>query len=162
MYFGTLTERMRRFREDVLNASPKVCAERALLTTESYKAHQDMPVVLKRAYMMKNILENMSIYIEDETLLAGNQASENRAAPIFPEYAMDWVIKELDEFEKRSGDVFYISEKTKEQLRSIAPFWEHNTTKDRGLAAIPPASRIFYDLGIIKYYIGRCPYCRKL
>ena len=74
MYFGTLTERMRRFREEVLNASPKVCAERALLTTESYKAHQDMPVVLKRAYMMKNILENMSIYIEDETLLAGNQA----------------------------------------------------------------------------------------
>ena len=150
MYFGTLTERMQRFREKVLTAAPKVCAERALLTTESYKAHQDMPVVLKRAYMMKNILENMSIYIEDETLLAGNQASENRAAPIFPEYAMDWVIKELDEFEKRSGDVFFISEKTKEQLRSIAPFWEHNTTKDKGLAAIPPESRIFYDLGIIK------------
>ena len=150
MYFGELTERMKHFREEVLSASPCVCAQRALLTTESYKAHQDMPVVLKRAYMMKNILENMTIYIEDDTLLAGNQASKNRAAPIFPEYAMDWVIKELDEFEKRPGDVFSISEKTKEELRSIAAFWEHNTTKERGLAAIPPASKVFYDLGIIK------------
>ena len=150
MYFGKLTERMEHFREEVLTASPCVCAQRALLTTESYKAHQDMPVVLKRAYMMKNILENMTIYIEDDTLLAGNQASKNRAAPIFPEYAMDWVIKELDEFEKRPGDVFSISEKTKEELRSIAAFWEHNTTKERGLAAIPPASKVFYDLGIIK------------
>ena len=60
MYFGQLTERMEHFREEVLTASPCVCAERALLTTESYKAHQDMPVVLKRAYMMKNILENIN------------------------------------------------------------------------------------------------------
>ena len=47
MYFGELTERMKHFREEVLSASPCVCAQRALLTTESYKAHQDMPVVLK-------------------------------------------------------------------------------------------------------------------
>ena len=56
----------------------------------------------------------------------------------------------MTEFEKRNGDVFYITEETKKQLREIAPFWEHNTTKERGLAAIPPASKIFYDLGIIK------------
>ena len=94
MYFGELTDRMKHFREEVLSTPPRVCAQRALLTTQSYKLHADKPVILKRAYMMKNILENMSIYIEDDSLLAGNQASENRAAPIFPEYAMDWVIAE--------------------------------------------------------------------
>lgn len=100
--------------------------------------------------MLKNILENMKIFIEEDTLIVGNQASSNRSAPIFPEYAMDWVIAELDEFEKRDGDVFYITEETKEQLREIAPFWYHNTTKDKGLAAMPKESRLFYDLGIIK------------
>jgi formate C-acetyltransferase len=100
--------------------------------------------------MYKNILERMSIYIESQTLLAGNQASSNRSAPIFPEYAMDWVIAELDEFDKRSGDRFFITEDTKDQLREIAPFWEHNTVKDRGLAAMPESSKVFYDLGIIK------------
>ena len=148
--FGTLTPRMKAYREALLSARPQVCAERAMLTTESYRLHADKPVVLRRAYMLQNILEKMTIYIEPETFLAGNQASANRAAPIFPEYAMDWVIRELDEFEKRDGDVFYITEETKEQLRSIYPFWEHNTLLDRGLAAIPPESRVFYDLGIIK------------
>jgi pyruvate formate-lyase/glycerol dehydratase family glycyl radical enzyme len=149
-HFGSLTPRMAHFREELLDAKPYVCAERAILVTESYRRWADQPITLKRARMLENILHNMTIYIEPDTLLAGNQASSNRAAPIFPEYAMDWVIRELDEFEKRDGDVFYITEKTKEELRSIAPFWEHNTTLDKGLAAIPPESRVFYDLGVIK------------
>ncbi|MFQ9923031.1 MAG: glycyl radical protein [Beduini sp.] len=149
-YFGHLTKRMEAFREDVLSQKPYVDATRAVLATESYKEHADQPTILKRAYMLKNILENMKIFIEEDTLIVGNQASSNRSAPIFPEYAMDWVIAELDEFEKRDGDVFYITEETKEQLREIAPFWYHNTTKDKGLAAMPKESRLFYDLGIIK------------
>ena len=149
-HFGELTPRMRHFREELLNTHPYVCAERAVLTTESYRLHADKPIVLKRAYMLKNILEHMTIYIEPDSLLAGNQASSNRSAPVFPEYAMDWVIDELDEFEKRDGDVFYITEETKNTLRGLAPFWEHNTTKDRGMAAFPPESRVYYDLGIIK------------
>ncbi len=100
--------------------------------------------------MLDNILRNMTIYIEDETLLCGNQASLNRAAPIFPEYAMNWVIKELDEFEKRDGDVFYITEDTKKKLKEIYPYWKHNTVLDKGLAAMPKDSKVFYDLGIIK------------
>ena len=149
-HFGDLTPRMEHFREELLETEPQVCAQRAILTTQSYKEHGDQPVTLKRAYMLQNILEHMSIFIEPDTLLAGNQASTNRAAPIFPEYAMDWVIRELDEFEGRDGDVFRISEKTKEELREIYPFWQHNTLLDKGLAAIPPESRVFYDLGIIK------------
>lgn len=149
-HFGKLTKRMDEFREDLLEAKPYVCAERAVYTTQSYKEHADQPVILKRAYMLQNILDHMTIFIEPQTLIAGNQASANRSAPIFPEYAMDWVIDELDEFEKRDGDVFYITEHTKETLRELAPYWEHNTTKDRGLAAMPASSKIFYDLGIIK------------
>ena len=148
--FGSLTPRMRAFRNALVDAEPKVDAERALITTEVYRENQDQPLALKRAIMLKRVLEEMTIFIEDETLIAGNQASENRAAPIFPEYAMDWVIAELDEFEQRDGDRFLISEQTKEDLRSIAPFWKHNTLLDRGLAAFPPHSKLFYDLGIIK------------
>jgi len=149
-HFGELTTRMKDFREDLINAKPMVCVERAKLTTESYKLHADKPMVLRRALMLQNVLENMSIYIEAQTLIVGNQASSNRSAPIYPEYAMDWVIEELDQFDKRDGDRFYITEKNKQALRNIAPFWEHNTLKDRGIAAMPAESKVFYDLGIIK------------
>ena len=149
-HFGTLTERMHSFREELLNTEASIDATRAVLATQAYQEHADKPLLVKRAFMLKNILENMPIFIEPQTLLAGNQAKKNRAAPVFPEYAMDWVIKELDEFELRDGDVFQIDEETKEELKSIAPYWYHNTTLDKGLAMIPPESRIFYDLGIIK------------
>ncbi|WP_196602820.1 glycyl radical protein [Pectinatus frisingensis] len=149
-YFGCLTARMDKFRGDLVNAKPYICAERAVYTTEAYKHFADRPIIEKRAYMLKNILEKMTVFIEPETLIAGNQASGNRFAPVFPEYAMDWVIDELDKFEKRDGDIFYITEETKHKLRNIAPYWQHNTTKDKGLAMMPPESKIFYDLGIIK------------
>ena len=149
-YFGTLTPRMQQFREELLAAQPQVCVERALITTKVYQEHQDQPLALKRALMLKEVLEHMTIFIEPQTLIAGNQASSNRSAPIFPEYAMKWVIDELDQFEHRDGDVFHITEENKQKLREIAPFWEHNTLLDRGLAAFPPHSKLYYDLGIIK------------
>jgi pyruvate formate-lyase/glycerol dehydratase family glycyl radical enzyme len=149
-YFGTLTPRMQQFREELLAAQPQVCVERALITTKVYQEHQDQPLALKRALMLKEVLEQMTIFIESQTLIAGNQASSNRSAPIFPEYAMKWVIDELDQFEHRDGDVFHITEENKQKLRDIAPFWAHNTLLDRGLAAFPPHSKLYYDLGIIK------------
>lgn len=149
-YFGELTPRMREFRDELLSGKPRVCVERALITTKTYREHLDKPLAIKRALMLKNVLSGMSIFIEPQTLLAGNQASANRSAPIFPEYAMKWVIDELDQFEKRDGDIFYISEASKDALRGIAPFWKKNTLHDRGLAAFPPHSKLFYDLGIIK------------
>lgn len=149
-YFGELTPRMQDFRDELLRVRPQVCVERAMITTKVYRENQDQPLALKRAVMLKEVLEKMTIFIEPQTLIAGNQASANRSAPIFPEYAMQWVIDELDQFEKRDGDVFLISEENKQKLRSIAPFWEHNTLLDRGLAAFPSHSRLYYDLGIIK------------
>ncbi|WEV75167.1 glycyl radical protein [Bifidobacterium sp. ESL0800] len=149
-HFGKLTDRMNSFRDQLLDAVPQIDVDRAMITTKVYQEQQDQPLAIKRAIMLKEILEQMPIFIEPETVIAGNQASKNRSAPIFPEYAMDWVIDELDQFEKRDGDVFTITEENKEKLRSIYPFWKHNTLQDRGLAAFPPHSKLFYDLGIIK------------
>ena len=89
----------------MLDEKPYIDAERAVLATEAYRANQNQPNVMKRALMLEKILDNMSIYIEDKTLIVGNQATKNRNAPIFPEYTMEFVLNELDTFEKRDGDV---------------------------------------------------------
>ena len=146
-HFGSLTERMQAFREEVLDEKPYVDAERAVLATEAYEENKNQPRVMMRALMLKKILENMSIYIEDKTLIAGNQACKNRNAPVFPEYTLKFVIDELDLFEKRDGDVFYITEETKEQLRSIAPFWENNNLRARGEALLPDEVSVFMETG---------------
>lgn len=146
-HFGSLTSRMNHFREEVLEKKPYISAQRALLATEAYQKNQHQPAVMKRALMLKNILEKMSIYIEDDTLIVGNQAESNKDAPIFPEYTLEFVINELDLFEKRDGDVFYITEQTKEDLRSIAPFWENNNLRAKGGALLPDEVSVFMETG---------------
>ena len=147
-HFGTLTERMKTFREEVLDEKPYIDAERAILATQAYKENLNQPRVVVRARMLKKILENMSIYIEEKSLLAGNQATKNCNAPIFPEYTMEFVLNELDLFEKRDGDVFYITEETKQQLREIAPFWENNNLRARGEALLPDEVSVFMETGV--------------
>ena len=147
-HFGRLTDRMATFREEVLEEKPYIDAERAVLATQAYKENQNQPRVMVRALMLQKILENMSIYIEDKSLIAGNQATKNKNAPIFPEYTMEFVMNELDLFEKRDGDVFYITEETKQQLRDIAPFWENNNLRARGEALLPDEVSVFMETGV--------------
>ena len=147
-HFGTLTERMKEFREEVLDEKPYIDAQRAILATLAYKENLNQPRVMVRAKMLEKVLDHMSIYIEDKSLLAGNQATKNRNAPIFPEYTMEFVMNELNQFEKRDGDVFYITEKTKEQLREIAPFWQNNNLRARGEALLPEEVHVFMETGV--------------
>ena len=149
-YFGESMQRIQEFREELLNTPSYICAERGRLYTQAYRQHRDEPVILQRANCVANVLEHMSIFIEKQTLLVGNQASLNRAAPLFPEYCMDWVVEELDTFEKRDGDVFHVREEEKAQIRELGKYWDRNTLKDKGLAALPSEYRKIYDLGIIK------------
>ena len=147
-YFGSLTDRMKAFREEVLDEKPYIDAQRAVLATQVYRENQNQPRVMVRALMLQKILENMSIYIEDKTLIVGNQATKNKNAPIFPEYTMEFVLNELDLFEKRDGDVFYITEETKQQLRDIAPFWKNNNLRARGEALLPEEVSVFMETGV--------------
>ena len=150
-HFGSLNARTAAIRARLLETQPAVCTERAVLATESYRAHEMDQVVLKRAWMLDNVLRNMTLYVDPDALLLGNQAASDRAAPIFPEYAMDWVVKELDLVDKRDGDRFTISEENKRILREeIYPYWKGRTLQDKGYAAFPESARLYYDLGIIK------------
>ncbi|KXB61600.1 formate C-acetyltransferase [Olsenella sp. DNF00959] len=140
---------MQAYREEVLDEKPFVDAERAVLCTESYRQTGSQPPVLRRALSFAHILDNMSIYIEDKTLLAGNQATKNCNAPVFPEYTLGFVLDELDEFDKRDGDVFHVTDEDKARIRSIAPFWEGNTLRERGLALLPDEVAVFMETGVL-------------
>ena len=135
--FGELTPRMQEYRESVLNAKPYVVAERAVLVTEAYKENEAQPYVIKRARALEHVLANMTIYIEPQTVIVGNQTVRNYSAPVFPEYTMGFIIDELDKFEKRDGDVFYVTDEDKKVLREIAPYWKNNCLHDHGIALLP-------------------------
>jgi pyruvate formate-lyase/glycerol dehydratase family glycyl radical enzyme len=124
------TARTERIIEQFLSITPEICVERAKLITQSYKETEALPMVLRRAKALEKILGEMSIFIQPEELIVGNQASKPRSSPVFPEFSIKWLMGELDRLEKRSGDVFLISEDKKEVIREIAPYWEGRTSNE--------------------------------
>jgi len=136
-------------RDRILDTIPEICPQRAVLITESYKETEGLPFIMRKALAMEKILSNMDIYLEEGQLLAGNQASKMRAAPIFPEYSIEWIEEELDTFPERKGDVFNISDDTKEQLRSIFPYWKGKTMEDQVLRNTPDDVMAAWKAGIL-------------
>jgi len=128
---------------------PTICAQRAEIITEAFKRTEGEAIVVRRAKAYDSILEKMSIYIEDDMLIVGNQASANFAAPVFPEYSFNWVIEELDEFEHRSGDYFNITEETKDRLRDIQDYWKGKTHQEEVIANLPKINRLAERQGVL-------------
>ncbi|XNM83581.1 pyruvate formate lyase family protein [Escherichia coli] len=72
-------------------------ARAALYRDVSTTSHKPIPV--RRALALAHHLANRTIWIKHDELIIGNQASEVRAAPIFPEYTVSWIEKEIDNHE---------------------------------------------------------------
>ncbi len=145
-----ITERIASLKERMLSVKSTICTERAKIYTKAYQEHEDSLVILKRAFALEKTLNEMSIFIDEGELIVGNQSSALRAAPIFPEYVTAWIINELDEFDKRPGDAFYITEEQKKELREICTWWEGKTLIEKGNSLMSPLNREIHDSGIIR------------
>lgn len=142
-------QRIHAVRSALLACAPSICPERALLITESYQSTESQPMLIRRARALEKILGEMQIYIEDSQLIVGNQAGAVRAAPIFPEYSIEWVIQELDSFACRRGDVFAITEETKNKLRSIYGYWKGRTHQDEVVRNLSETNRLAEKQNVI-------------
>jgi pyruvate formate-lyase/glycerol dehydratase family glycyl radical enzyme len=145
-----ITERITDLKNRVLSALPGVCTERGKFYTEVYSEYKDSPIIIKRAVALEKTLKEMTIFISEGELIVGNHSSKLRAAPIFPEYVTEWIIKELDEFDKRPGDAFYINDEQKKEIREICNWWEGETLIERGYSLMSPLNREIHDSGIIR------------
>lgn len=142
-------ERIDRLRKKMQDRKASICSQRALLYTESFMESENDSYIIRKAKAYAHTLKHMDIYFEDDSLIFGNMASSNFAAPIYPEYSIDWVVAELDEFDKRSGDIFYIDEKVKEDIRKIAPYWHNHTHEDEVNKNIPEINLLAEKQGVL-------------
>lgn len=125
-------QRVNRLRQTFLDRPFNIDIQRAKLITEVYKNNPDLSPKLKTAYSLKNILENVDIHIYDEELLLGELAAPAKAAPIYPEFSVNWIINELlyHPFDQREHDKFYITEEDRAALLEILPFWQEKSVAD--------------------------------
>jgi formate C-acetyltransferase len=133
-----------------LETTPSVCAERGLLVTEAYEMYAPDPPVLRRAKALAHVLDHMTVRIDDDELIVGNQASAPRAAPLFPEYAVDFLVDEIDDFPHRRADVYTVSDEARQAiLGKIGPYWRGKTLYDRAKAMRPSEVNQAEQIGAI-------------
>ncbi|XMR35708.1 pyruvate formate lyase family protein [Escherichia coli] len=108
---------------------PPVCTERARHYTEAYQAHLARPLPVRRALALAHHLKQRTIWIKHDELIVGDQASQVRAAPLFPEYTVSWIEKEIDELADRPGAGFAVSETDKAIIHALTPFWRGQTVQ---------------------------------
>ncbi|HSV86706.1 MAG TPA: glycyl radical protein [Levilinea sp.] len=145
-----LSPAVAKLRADLLDTMPAVCAERAKLVTEAYRRHEADPVALRRAKALANVLDHMTIFIQPDEIIVGNQASKPRAAPVFPEYSVDWIPQEINDFHKRPADQFEVDPAVKrELLEETLPYWQGRTLYDRARAMIAEDVWAAQEIGAI-------------
>ena len=128
-----MNDRIKKLREESLNAECCLSAERALLVTEFYSSIVNMsePVAVQRAKCLKYILENKEIYIGEGELIVGERGPAPKATPTYPEINLHSV-SDLDVLNTRKKVWFHVDAQTKEAYRDIIiPFWKGKTNRER-------------------------------
>ncbi len=146
-----LTDRIKAHKTALVHiVKPPVCTERARHYTEAYQQHLDKPIPVRRALALAHHLAERTIWIKHDELIVGNQASEVRAAPIFPEYTVSWIEKEIDDLADRPGAGFAVSEENKRVLHEVCPWWRGQTVQDRCYGMFTDEQKALLATGIIK------------
>ncbi len=128
-----MNKRIKKLREQSINAVPQISPERAVLLTEFYKrdaSATESPAVL-RALAFKYILENKTICINDGELIVGERGPAPKAVPTYPELTTH-SIKDLEILNSREKIPFKVSSDTKKTYKDvIIPFWKGRTVREK-------------------------------
>lgn len=124
--------------EDLYAKLPEIESARAVLLTESYRATEGEPMVMRRAKAFAHILDNIPIIIRDGELVVGSTTIAPRGCQTYPEFSFEWLEAEFDTVEHRSADPFYISEQTKKELRQVHKYWKGKTTSELATSYMAP------------------------
>ena len=130
--------RIDKLKADLFKLPPQIEADRAVLLTESYKATEGEPIIMRRAKAFEHILDNIPIIIRDGELIAGSATIRPRSCQVFPEFSFEWLEKEFDTVATRTADPFYISEDTKKTLHEVYKYWKGKTTSDLATSYMTP------------------------
>ena len=145
-----LSPRIKKLREQSLNAVNRISAERALLITEFYKSGVAAaePVPVQRALSFKYILEHKFICINDGELIVGERGPAPKATPTYPEICIH-TLQDLQILNDRKKVSFKSDEETRAAYRDvIIPFWKGRSNRDRIFAALPQEWKDAYAAGL--------------
>ncbi len=145
-----MTDRVLRLREQSLNATETITAERAQLITRFYSGREALglsaPVLRARAF--EYLLRNKAICINDGELIVGERGPAPKATPTYPEISLH-SLQDLDILDNREKVFFRVSDEVKKiYSEEIIPYWKGRSNRDRIMERMTPEWLAAYKAGI--------------
>jgi len=135
---GNYMDRIQRLRDRVVNATPTMDIENALILTESFRQTEALPREMRKAKAFRDVCAKKTITIWDHELIVGCSGKMARGGVLCADVCWSVLDKELDTISTRPYDPFYISEADKKQFRQvIKPYWLGRSNFEKWEAQAP-------------------------
>jgi len=112
--------RIQKLKSKIEVDSYPLCIEKSRLLTESFKRTDGQPQVIRRAKALAHVLDNISIFLEDDELVVGNAASKPMGLEI-DFYAGLWP---RDELEGLRDCGFEFSDAEQAEIFAMNEYWQ--------------------------------------
>ncbi|UCH14196.1 MAG: formate C-acetyltransferase/glycerol dehydratase family glycyl radical enzyme, partial [Bacteroidales bacterium] len=145
-----MNKRIRKLREQSVNAINRISAERALLLTEFYSKglSEGLSIPVARAKAFEFILSKKSLCINEGELIVGERGPQPKATPTYPEICVH-SLKDLEVLDTRKKVSFKVDDKTRKAYKEIIiPYWKGKSNREKIMSAMSKNWLDAYSAGI--------------
>ncbi|MFC1532748.1 pyruvate formate lyase family protein [Thermodesulfobacteriota bacterium] len=165
--FRPATDRIKLMRRLIRDRVIQADAERALITTESYKRNEHVVPIIKRPLATYDVCSKMTVRVEDFEIIVGNTAKNFLGSGTNPEWdGAGWILKEVEKgiWKLRDDGLYHnpdeeelkltIAPEDVEALQSVADYWKDRTITTIANAWQPDGYEEFSRLNVSSYVPG--------
>ncbi len=127
-----MNDRVKKLRQQSIDAVPCISTERAELVTEAYREYSGkVSIPMLRALTFKHLMENKTVCINQDELIVGERGPAPQATPTYPELCCH-TLEDLDIIDKRDKIFFRVSDQVRDvQENKIIPYWKGRSIRDK-------------------------------
>jgi pyruvate formate-lyase/glycerol dehydratase family glycyl radical enzyme len=151
----TMNERIRKLRQQTLDARPSISIERARLVTEFYKSDEARGIspAMQHALAFKHVMENKAVCLSDGELIVGERGPAPKATPTYPEVCIH-SLQDLKYLNDRKKTTFVSDAETrKAYAEEIIPFWQGRSQRDRIFSEMTKEWIDAYEAGVFTEFM---------
>jgi len=150
-----MNNRIKKLREQSLNAQPRITPERAVLVTDFYQSDMadQVSAPIRRALAFKHLMENKAVCINEGELIVGERGPAPKSTPTYPEVTAH-SLEDLRILNTREKTSFSVDEETMEFYeKKIIPYWKGRSIRDRIFREMTREWKDSFDAGVFTEFM---------